>query len=49
MDDEVSPECQALIDAAQGMSLDELEQELSQDPRVADARTLAAYLLSMGG
>lgn len=47
--DEMSPECDALCEAAQGMDLGELEAELSKDARVSDPRTLAAYLLSMGG
>lgn len=44
--EEISPECEALCEAAQGMTLEQLTGELSQDPRVEDPETLAAYLLS---
>lgn len=46
--EEMSPDCQALCEAARGMTVDELEAELAKDERVKDPRTLAAYLLSMG-
>lgn len=47
MYDDMSPECQALVDAAAGMDLEQLTAELSKSERVRDPRTLAAYLLSM--
>lgn len=45
----MSEACRQLAEAAQGMTLEELEAELSKDPRVQDPKTLAAYLLSYGG
>jgi len=48
--DDMSPECQALVDAAAGMDLDTLTEELAKSSReLKDPRTLAAYLISMAG
>ena len=49
MDHDLSPEAEALCEAARGMSVDDLEQELSNDPRVQDPRVLAAFLVSKHG
>lgn len=43
---DLSPDAEALCEAARGMDLDSLTDELSQDPRVEDPRTLAAFLIS---
>jgi len=44
----MSPECQALVDAAAGMDVDSLTEALSSSTReIRDPRTLAAYLISM--
>jgi hypothetical protein len=50
MYDDMSPECQALVQAAAGMGVDELAAELAKSSReLRDARALAAYLISMAG
>lgn len=45
----MSPECEALVEAAAGMSVEDLAQELAQSDRVQDPTTLAAYLISQAG
>lgn len=45
----MTPEVEALIEAAAGMNVDELSAELANDSRVGDPRTLAAYLIKMAG
>lgn len=45
----MTPEVEALIEAAAGMNVDELSNTLAADPRISDPRTLAAYLITMAG
>lgn len=45
----MSPECEALCEAAAGMDVGELTAELAKSDRVKDPGTLAAYLLAMAG